>query len=170
MKFFFRKKDNTDEAKPREWIKLSGRPYNEYECRDVAIKIWLPEVVEGKIDEVCNCIDTTKSDFIRQILFVHLYGRADFLALVQMQHSSLYDQDSGVRFKKVPSDTPPPIIVGLKIWVPSKLKSDLDKLAISKKMSLSSYAREIITTHLFGHIPYDSDPYKIEPPKDFTED
>lgn len=173
MRFFFRRKENTKDEKSREWIRLSGRPYNDYIHSDASLKIWLPEAIESKLDEVGAYIDTTKSDFIRQILFVHLYGRTDFLALIQMQHPSLVPSAAaaGISFSTVTSvSSPPKNDVGMKIWLPAQMKADLDRLAIKHGMSMSSYAREVITTHLVGHVPYDDNPYRITPPNDFCEE
>ena len=155
---------------------MSGRPYNDYQDRDATLKIWLPKSLETQLDEVCTCLDTTKSDFIRQILFVHLYGRADFLALVKMGHPSLFHKpvDCSIKFSLQPGTVVnEPTIkneVGIKLWLPERMKNDFDQLAIRQRMSMSSYARDIITTHLIGNIPYDASSYKEQPPYDFTED
>jgi hypothetical protein len=188
MDFFFRKKDDreTDEGKPLLQINLSGRPYNAYSERDAAIKLWLPESIKDRLNEVSTYIDTSVSDFLRQILFIHLYGRVDFLGLLQTKHPTALNShiDTGivpdaspqveievkaVKKAKVIKNGPEKSTSSVKIWVPSKMKSDLDQLALKNKASLSEYARHVIITHLLGNMPYDSSPFKAAPPADLEE-
>ena len=178
MNFFFRKKDERkeDEDKPRKQINLSGRAYNEYQDRDASIKLWLPVSIKKKLDEVCAYIDTSASDFIRQILFVHMYGRGDFLGLVQMKHPTVSKHiESGVRFSIAPGKAttkpaaPEKNDADFKVWVPIKMKADLDRMAIQNKTSLSDYARHAIITHLLGNLPYDSRAFKELPPVGIDE-
>lgn len=169
MKFFFRKKDErkTYEFAPRTEISLSGRAYNRFQDRDCAIKIWVPESAKTKIDEICSYLDTSASDFIRQVLFVHIYGRTDFLGLTQMRHPSIVDShiSTGIRFSTPPSDGLPftmqqpvapkqKIDSSFKVWVPAKFSSDLGTLAIRHGETISSYVRKVFLTHLFGTLPF----------------
>ena len=184
MNFFFRKKDDakSDSVDTRYCITMSGRAYNKYDDRNASLKIWLPTSIEKTLNEVCTCVDTTKSDFIRQIIFVHMYGRADFLALVKIKHPCIFDQadGSGIRFSIAgggpPSKQfkePPPVVkndIGLKLWLPQLMKDDLERLAIKSKTTMSSYAREVIASHLLGDLPYDNSSINECPPKEFTED
>lgn len=188
MNFFFRKKDDTkeNETTSRYSINLSGRPYNQYQDRDATIKLWLPEHAKKKIDEVCSYIDTTASDFIRQILFVHMYGRADFLALMQTKHPSVVDShiERGIRYSvSSPSSpsgshqsspasapTPPKNEASYKVHVPAKFKVDLEQCATYRKHSISSYSRQVILTHLYGYLPYDHELFGEHPPVGIDED
>lgn len=193
MKFFFRRKDDPvkdDDSKgyrERDYIALSGREYNLYQDRDATIKIWLPDTARKTITQICDYLDTTASDFLRQILFVHMYGRADFLGLLQMEHASATNRkvtteeesyahayaNSKIRFSraKTPQEKPPPKVntASYKVWVPSRLKTDLERLALSERESLSSYARNVILEHLYGRIPHTKSPFYACPPEDADE-
>lgn len=180
--FFFRRKDErkAEEGSPSLQINLSGRPYNAYSKRDASITLWLPESIKDRLNEVCTYIDTSVSDLIRQILFIHMYGRVDFLGLLQSKHPTALNShiDTGIvpeitpqvelelkAIKKKPSKNVAEVSTSsVKVWVPSKMKTDLDQLAIKNKTSLSDYSRHVIITHLLGHIPYDSNPFKEAPP------
>jgi hypothetical protein len=61
MRFFFRKKDQPQPVAPPEpyRIELSGRNYDQLAECNVALKFWLPESVEKKIDEMCSFQDTS---------------------------------------------------------------------------------------------------------------
>lgn len=190
MEFYFRKKDTrqADEGKPLLQINLSGRPYGrDYADRDAAIKLWLPPSTKERLEEVCTYIDTSISDFLRQVLFIHLYGRVDFLGLLQTKHPTALNghHDTGI----VPDATPqverelkavkrkPSVQAGsekstvsVKVWVPARMKADLEQLALKSRTSLSEYARRIIMTHLLGHLPYDDNPFKESPPAGNDED
>jgi hypothetical protein len=189
MEFFFRKKDEraANENGPLLQINLSGRPYNAYSVRDTTIKLWLPPTVKDRLDEVCTYIDTSISDFLRQVLFVHLYGRVDFLGLLQTKHPTALNShiDSGivpvitpqvetsvkaVKKQKVSKSVQENSTASVKVWIPSQMKSDLDRLAGKHKISLSNYARRVIITHLLGNLPYDSAPFKMPPPFGTVED
>lgn len=189
MDFFFRKKDDrkADEGKPLLQINLSGRAYGrDFSGRDASIKLWLPPSIKDRLDEVCTYIDTSVSDFLRQVLFIHMYGRVDFLGLLQAKHPTALNShiDTGivpdtspqveievksVKKVKVTKNGPEKSTSSVKIWVPSKLKTDLDQLALKNKASLSDYARHVIITHLLGNIPYDSNPFKETPPAALEE-
>jgi len=112
------------------------------------------------------------------ILFVHLYGRYDFLGIIEREEpknkSANIDENSnkgfGVKFSlnmpEYSSDRRPDMksVAGYKVWVPNKMKWHLNKLAEHNKMSLSHYAREVIMTHILGNISIDQDIFNEEPP------
>lgn len=160
MNFFFRKKDQArPKQPPRDCysIELSGRDYQQMTESKAALKLWLPESVEQKIDQMCNFVNTSASDLIRQILFIHLYGRYDLFGLMERQIGT-FNLGQPPMFSQTADNLHQPAIVeksnaDVKVWLPVRMKEDLDKLALQNKMSMSHYAREVITTHLFGHVP-----------------
>lgn len=84
LKFFGRKKNEIYPSEEKHiCIKLSGRNYDDLKRCDTTLKIWLSEDVETKLNEMCWAIDTSGSDLIRQILFIHLYGRYDLFGFRQ---------------------------------------------------------------------------------------
>lgn len=184
MRFFFRKKDETRKSskRPDHMISMLTRDYRKFISRDVAIKLWLPESVEQKMEEVATLFDCSVSDLIRQILFVHLYGRYDFLGLVEREDpkkqkasGETTPQEYGVSysFPNIAAALNPPddikSIAGFKVWVPDKMKWHLTKLAEQHRMSMSAYAREVIMTHLLGNISIDRDVFNDVPPLEAEE-
>lgn len=179
MRFFFRKKDQTRPVEvPVEYrIKLSGRSYEELDECDAALKFWLPESVEKKIDEMCSLQDTTASDLVRQILFIHLYGRYDLFGLVerksytfqlnQVPRYSLAWSESNTDAPAAPVEKS---IADLKVWIPAKMKADIQMLAKKAGKKPSLFVRQVIITHLFGHVPPEGMTIDMHPPDGHQED
>jgi len=184
MRFFNRKKD---QARPTErrnpfQIELSGRNYDELDQCDVAIKFWLPETVEKKIDEMCAFQDTSASDLIRQILFIHLYGRYDLFGLVERQIMTYQLKKKPRIFYSIAKEhvcTEPEksytpqvekSVADFKVWIPARIKTDVQALAQRAGKKPSAYIREVIITHLFGHFPPDAITINATPPDGSDED
>lgn len=176
MRFFFRKKDDSYPSKKikKDIITLSGRVYSDFEKNDATIKLWIPEAIEKKIDEVTDLLDTSLSDFVRQVLFIHLYGRHELLGLYE-RHCGIYLPAKEIRFSLAsrPGTTASPAekkTADIKIWLPSKMKNDLQTLADRAKMKLSPYVRQVLHTHLLGNLPYDPDLAGQSPPNGYDEE
>jgi hypothetical protein len=124
--FFFKRSRNRQApitekqiAEKAHQIAMTGRDYGEvFSCTDT-LKVWIPESIEQKLDEISNFLNTTKSDFIRQIIFVHLYGRYDFLGYVERNQHYFSDPDSnmnGVDFSLVSDDRDKGFAARFKAW------------------------------------------------------
>lgn len=184
MRFFFRKKDESvpwrPQTEPR--IVLSNRNFDQLKECDVALKFWLPEYVERMIDRMCSFQDTSVSDLIRQIFFIHLYGRYDLFGLIERQDQTYNLQTrERVRFSlralSVEEEVARSIegkntrnIADVKVWVPAKMKDDIRQLAQKAGKKPSVYVREVIITHLFGHVPPDGISAAENPPEGFNEE
>ena len=164
MRFFFRSKDDTYPAKPAKphAISLSGRDYSEFECNDTTLKVWIPESLEKKIDEATDLLDTSVSDFVRQVLFIHLYGRCDLLGLYERKQG-IFSPVGNIRFsfgtnhKYSPVSATEKKTADVKIWLPIRMKNDLAILSEHHNMKLSHYVRQVLTTHLLGNLPFNPD-------------
>lgn len=186
MRFFFRKKDESIPWKfqTEPQIALSNRNFDQLQDCDVALKFWLPECVERMIDKMCSFQDTSGSDLIRQILFIHLYGRYDLFGLIERQDQTYNLQ---TREKAMYSLSMNPLspeqeaakdlelkkarnIADVKVWVPAKMKDDIRQLALKTGKKPSAYVREVIITHLFGHIPPEGISPAEPPPEGFNEE
>ena len=179
MFFFFKRKKNgsAEEAPAKYYVQLSGRNYEELDECDVALKFWMPESVEQKIGEMCSVQKTCASDMVRQILFIHLYGRYDLFGLIERKCSTfmlcrpvMYSCTAPV----VDPDAPPvPVeksIADFKVWIPARMKADIQVLAQKAGKKPSLYVREVIVTHLFGHVPPAGFAFDMLPPDGHVED
>lgn len=177
MRTYFRRKDETYPSKPDKphSISISGRDYSECEYNDATLKFWIPESLERKIDEVTDLLDTSVSDFVRQAIFIHLYGRCDLLGLYERKQG-IYSPGGSIKFCASLVDQGPPISApekknaDVKIWLPARMKNDLAMLAVSHKMKLSSYVRQLLTIHLLGNLPFDPDVTVLNPPEGYEEE
>lgn len=184
MQFFKRKKDQTRPASQSVTyhVNLSGRDYDQLSECDTALKFWLPESVEKKIDEMCSFQDTCASDVVRQILFIHLYGRYDLFGLVERQILTFHlNKEHRIKYCAVRIDDPlcdnssfhEPIeksIADFKVWIPAKMRADIQALAQITGKKPSLYVRQVIITHLFGHVPPEGITIDMLPPDGHVED
>ena len=188
MKFFWRSKDKSTPIAERKKeqlpfkIAMTGVNYEGdlFQC-DVALKIWLPESIEANLDEISDFLNISVSDFIRQIIFLHLYGRYNLLGYVERHMFMFTDPDwvvTSTRYSlairpasettsaplqppQIPQPDIPKVVVrepaeepkinGRKVFIPTRMKEDLLVLAQKKHHPLSEYTRRVIITHLFGH-------------------
>ena len=186
MFFFKRKKDQPRPVKPPTsyHVSLSGRDYDQLAECDTALKFWLPESIEKKIDEMCSFMNTSASDLVRQILFIHLYGRYDLFGLIERQidtfgmnqlkfkhnmFSRSCPLDSNGDVVRDP-ETVEKSIADFKVWIPAKMKADIQALAQKTGNKPSLYVRQVIITHLFGHVPPEGISLDMLPPNGYVED
>jgi len=161
-----------EDALPIQHITMTDRDYADLlEDGDIAIKFWLPDLVGVILDESCKFTNTTRSDLIRQNLFIYLYGRYDLFGLHEQRehHYRLDPPTRGIMFSRSlaqPQDDaedsvaePTPDLMhdlgknteDLKVWIPVKMKEDIKTLADKAGISLSEMIREIILSMLIGH-------------------
>lgn len=163
MRFFFRKKDEPKSTSHcrTEMITMTGRDFSDLDGEKAALKFWIPEGIEAIMDELSSKYDTSESDCYRQMLFVHLYGRYDLMGLLERQDHRfalnaipLYS----IAASATTADTEPThmekSIADVKVWVPLKMKEDLQLLARRKGVKLSQYVRSVVMEQTLGHIPY----------------
>ena len=166
MRFYSRSKD---ESRPIDQTKQSQKPYNvsmtdrdysDMRQDSVTLKVWLPEILEQQLGEMTSYLNTSLSDLIRQILFQHLYGRYDLVGLIERQ-KHIEDKDFDMprySIKDRVEDVPSPYqnkVAGVKVYMPERMKKDLEQLAAVKYQTLSEYVRSVIMTHLFGVVNAD---------------
>jgi len=154
MKLFFRHKDDTNprQQEREHSITLTERNYFLLDDNDVPLKYRMTEELERMVDEICSYLDTSASDFIRQMLFIHLYGRYDLLGLLERQFPIL-DERRRMVIPSGPDESTAKSrnIADYKVWLPRVMKDDLAFLAQAEGVTLSRYVRNVIITHLTGH-------------------
>ncbi len=139
-----------------------GKTFDDFKESDVAIKIWLPEPAEEKLRELCGYFAVSRPAFLRSIYFVYLYGRYDFEQMRSKSLGLFCASDADVMFSRlqVPvthrsgTSTTPELgknAEDFKLWLPSKMKVDLQRLANRAETPLSQFLREVLVSALFGH-------------------
>lgn len=159
---FFRKQPIHAEDPFRVKLPDSRKSFEEFSRNDVAIKIWLPEPVDTRLTELCDYFSESRPRLLRSVYFVYLYGRYEFeqmriksLGLFSSMGEPLFSQapSQSVTHRSGPATTPE---LGkndrdVKLWLPSKLRDDLQQIADKTKTPLSQLLREVLASTLFGH-------------------
>lgn len=123
--------------------------------QDVAIKIWLPELIALTLKWVADYEGTSQSSWVRERLFVYVYGRVAQLAqYIREERDAIrfsrtaVDRGAGRWIYKVPQlgkNT-----VAFKVWVSRQMREDLEVLANHAGVGLSPFVREAIVGDLLG--------------------
>jgi len=140
----------------------------------VALKTWLPEPLDDAIRQIADHIHTSRSNLIREALFIYVYG---IYAFTQMQaEGDGFFYDDGIRFSRSRNRTPQlgKNSINYKVWLPEALKNDLQTLANTANIKLSQFVRETLISHFMGHLTLPSREELLHqaasPPDDFEED
>jgi hypothetical protein len=125
---------------------------------EVAIKIWLPELVARLLKSVTDYEGVSQSSWVRERLYGYLYGQAALLARriraklegieTPMFSRKPVDRASGRWVYKVPQlgkNT-----IAFKVWVSQQMRDDLEILAKHAGVGLSPFVREAIVGDLLG--------------------
>ena len=128
------------------------------EDHEVAIKIWLPELVASTLKWAADYEGVSQSGWVRARLTAYVYGRVAVLALrIRAQrdksHPPMFsrgvvDRGTGRWIYKVPQlgkNT-----IAFKVWISQQMRDDLDILAKHAGVGLSPFVREAIVGDLLG--------------------
>ena len=159
---FFRKKPIATADPFRRKLPEDGRSFAEFAENEVAIKIWLPEPVDKRLHDFCDYFCESRAKLLRSIYFVYLYGRYDFERMRQ-ESLGLFARSEEARFCKKFGEsvthrsgaaTTPELgknNVDVKLWMPTKMNADLQRIADNAQIPLSQVLREVLISALFGH-------------------
>lgn len=133
----------------------------EFKVLDTSLKFWIPETLKAALEQLCDHNDESLSNLLRKALFVHCYGLYAYLLAVKSQERIFRHSTNDVLFSrssKAQAGEPTYWVAKLgkniaptKVFLPSRLKADLQKLADYSQKTLSEYIREIVISRIFGH-------------------
>jgi hypothetical protein len=162
---FSRKRKQAENAPVMSDI-LGDRNLFDLSQNGAELRVWLPEEIKKAFDEIISGQRITAAKYIREFFVLYLYGMHELLKM-QQNHKGLYhnpppkpkrcepEQDSGIRYSRAPSiEFLPGLgknIVPLKIFIPERIKDDLQILADRAGIPLSRFTREVLASHFFGH-------------------
>lgn len=169
---FFRKNKQVDDDRRRpvsfEQLIDSVGDYSDLKQHDVSVKFWIPEPAAIALKEIKRLRSESLNETLLIFLLGHCYGFY-FQQQLLHKHPEIYrdpDVMADVRFsnrqrpdgsrepKRVPVYFVPELgknIFPIKLWIPQRLKDDLQKLAQHVNLTLSEYLREIVISRVFGH-------------------
>ena len=143
-----------------ELIKLMG-DFTDLSRNDIAFKFWIPESVEQALNEMSDRVSLSNSEFLRHFLIIHCYGLYAYTTMLDSNPRMFKGDRDEVLFSiRTPSgkriDTYWVTELGknvapIKVWIPSRLRRDLEILAKHVNLTPSNYVREILIPRLFGH-------------------
>ena len=177
MWFFFRRSRERQQAqdqaqvvpaKPRplsfQQIAQGFGDFSDFRTHDVALKFWLPEPAEQALTEFCTNADQSLSEWLRQFFVVYAYGLLALTAINErcpgffrdpppLRYSIARDKDPPSK-KRVYTYWVPELgknIAPIKVWIPARMKADLQLLADHAEIPLSQFIREIVISRLLEH-------------------
>jgi len=145
---------------------------------DAAVNFWLPDSVLDAADALGKDLELTRSDVIRNILFLHLYGRifyehclaqdtwkARWRNAGHFDHDIMFSRSTrpktdqvGEEQHKSPEPAPRSTYIAaygksvksIKVWLPSVMREHLEQITESKNNALAETLRRVLTTDLLG--------------------
>ena len=144
--------------------RVTGRDYGFLTDDPVPLKIWLPEAAETLIERDAARQGITKAALIGQLLFAHLYGSHDLHDQLSRQAPWLSQRPRAVASRS-PSYRPElgKNIADVRLFIPSRMRIELQALATASGLKLSAYARQVILDEWFGLAPLDQDAEAAHP-------
>ncbi len=138
--------------------------FNDLGKHDIAMKFWLPEPAFDALREMCSLNGDSISESLRQLFATHCYGIYAF-QLMNKKKRGLFKDPEPIRYSRRAIDTPPgkkrvytywvpelgKNVMPVKVWVPVRMRDDLQILATHVDVNLSQYVREIVIARLLGH-------------------
>lgn len=135
---------------------IPQRDYSGMNQQEEQLRVWLPDPAKLGLEEVCEQAETSMTVYLTEYFTEYLYGCHELLRM-RANRSGLYEPIKRSLMKynmeKTASDISPDLgknIFALKIFIPTKIKADLQALANRAEISLGEFTRSLICAHLFG--------------------
>jgi hypothetical protein len=165
MWLFSRKKVNQQEP-PEITALVNDRGLRDLTDNSAVLRFWLPEVGRKALDQTIKNSGIVAAKYLREFFVVHLYGEHELLKmqatkeglyyvppLKPLEHTSQRSSEE-VLYSRAPSvECIPGLgknIFPFKIYLPQRVKDDLQGLADNTGIPLSQFIREILISHFFG--------------------
>lgn len=133
---------------------------------DVALKFWLPEPANEALKEICERAGESMSEMLRRFLAQHCYGVYATEVMSSVVPGIFKECESMPAVFRVAEEEAPQgkvrvdtywvpelgkNVMPVKVWIPSRVRADLEALAAHADIKLSQYVREIVISRLLGH-------------------
>jgi len=165
---------DTNKRRPMEFeqiIEAMG-DVSDLAVHDLAIKFWIPQPVADALHEIKAIRGESVSEILRVFFLGHCYGFY-FQQAIVTQHPELVrdsfnlladipaslrrsnnQEDESNQKKRITVYYVPELgknTAPMKVWLPKRLRNDLEILAKHANLKLSNYIREIVISRVFGH-------------------
>jgi hypothetical protein len=149
--------------------------FGDLKKHDAALKFWLPEAAAEALRELCERNGDSMSEALRQFFAQHCYGIYAF-QLMNEAMPGLFRDPRQPMFSRAAAVAPPgkkrvdtywvpelgKNVMPIKVWIPARMRFDLQALADHVGITLSQYIREIVISRLLGHGTLPKRPEMIE--------
>lgn len=162
----FNSGDAVQQRRPMKFFQLveDMGDFSDLKQHDSAMKFWLPEPANEALEELASINGHSMSEALRQFFVTHCYGVYAYQIMTDTIPGLFRDPES-IKFSEVPNKPPagkkridtywvPELgknVASIKVWIPSRVRQDLQLLADHVGIKLSQYVREIIISRLLGH-------------------
>ena len=159
------------ELRPMKFAQLleSMGDFKDFADHDIAMKFWLPEPASEALKELSAINGDSASETLRQFFAHHCYGVYCY-HLMTKKIPGIFKDPGPTMFARGPGNESagkkrvvtywvPELgknVIPIKVWVPTRIRNDLQILAAHVELNLSQYVREIVISRLLGHgtLPY----------------
>jgi len=149
------------DEQPAQLLSGTGRDLGAFKDNDIPLKVWVPDPVKEALEELARHYDSNMSTLIRHVLFVHVYGVYDLLAMAERGDRRFLPQgfresfNDEIRYSRTAAAANRTADLGkndrdIKIWAPAPLIEEIDQLAEQAGIKRSEFIRETLVSHLFG--------------------
>jgi hypothetical protein len=143
-------------------VQLVSRPeILELHQNDTQLRLWLPEECKAALDDVIMRHKTLGTTYLREFFVAYLYGEHELLRMRDTKTGIYYTDrtkvgvDGIIKYSRSQAAYAIPglgkNVVPVKIYLPAKMKEDLQATADAAGVALSNFVRELLVSHLFGH-------------------
>ena len=165
----FSRKQNKVQELPAMTDLIGDRELKELSENTAVLRIWLPEAGRTALDEIVERAGLVAAKYIREFFVIYLYGMHELLKMQATSEGLYYvpppepleDEQPDDEFKqKVFYSRTSTVecipglgknIIPLKVFLPVRIKDDLQKLADRVGIPLSQFTREVLISYFFGH-------------------
>ena len=145
------------------------------------LRVWLPGEGKQALDEVAEKLGVVRSKYLREFFVTYLYGLHELLRMQAAEYGLYYvppppppsppsppgERSPEVMYSRARTEECIPglgkNIVPLKLYLPQRLKDDLQGLADKAGVPLSQFAREALVSHFFGQTVWLDRLWKLSP-------
>lgn len=134
---------------------VPDRDYSELNVQDEQLRIWLPDVAKTALEALAERDESSMTVYLTEFFASYLYG---YHELLRMRESriGLYEpkryKSSMMGAEAEPMPSLGKNIFAIKIFLPEKMKADLQSVAGAVALTLGECVRRLICSHLFGRM------------------
>lgn len=134
---------------------LINRDLNDINMAEMQLRLWLPEKAKTAVMEMADHSGDTMTAYLTKFFVAYLYGTHELIRMHETKTGLYYLPPTRIRYSRMGAQNVIPDLgknlYALKLFVPEKVKTDLQTIADNAGMPLGRFVREILVSYLFGH-------------------